>query len=126
MEDRPDAAMLQVAMRGARRAGSVEERTLRAADFFRMMLPWLVARGSLFKSIFTGRSATAVRQMAATAEEESPASRLNKVASIPSVSGLAVYRQWLEEAAELAGAPVSLDDKVTAAAQKRGGMRPWA
>ena len=75
-------------------------------------MPWLKVHTATFNSLFTGKIARAAKELAAVADEESPASALNRLAAIASVSGLNPQRKWIEAVAAEAGAPLSTTETV--------------
>jgi superfamily I DNA/RNA helicase len=105
--DRPDAGSLHMALNLGRRTGSPATVARYQAEMLRIVFPWLRSHSAVLNDLFSGRAAKAAREIAALAEEESPAALLNKAALIAPVSGINIPRRWIEMAAQEAGVPVS-------------------
>lgn len=116
--ERSEGSMLNPALILLERGGGPEVQIKNLAKVCERILPWLVSRGSAFRSIFTGKAAVAARAIASLVEEESIPSRLNKAAGIASVSGLSAPRKWIEKAAEMSGAALSASEGLAVSAQE--------
>lgn len=117
LSERTDAAPIKPILRKAQMPGAPVTVVRRQAEMFQEVMPWLRTRTGAFNGIFTGRAAKAAREVATIAGEESPASLLNKAATVAPVSGLTLLRKWVEQAAAAAGAPVSATESVLVDAQ---------
>lgn len=118
LAERNDSGSIRAVIRRALQMTSPTPQAVeRWALAIKAVMPWLKVRSTLFNSLFTGRSTRAAREVAIIAEEESPASALNKLAGIAPVSGLMVTRKWIEVLAAEAGAPLSPTESVLADAQ---------
>ena len=76
------------------------------------LLIWLRSHSDVSRETFSGRSAKSVQLATLAMTEDSAASRLNKLAAIPSLSGLRVMSQWMTQASERLGAPLSTVEEV--------------
>ena len=106
--ERPDAALLHTPLSAVQRSGSPFDVMRRQANFFRIFLNWLRIHPAVFQGLFSdGRSAKTARQLALVAQEDSPASRLNKVAGVSPASSQTLIRKWIRDASIAAGVPLS-------------------
>lgn len=113
LADRPDAGSIRTAINKATRATSPTPIAISYwADALQATMPWLKTRSTIFNSLFTGKVARAARELAAVADEESPATVLNRLAAIAPVSGVTAVRKWIEVLAAEAGAPLSTTESV--------------
>lgn len=113
LADRPDAGSIRTAINKATRATSTTPIAISYwADAIQATMPWLKTRSTIFNSLFTGKVARAARELAAVADEESPATVLNRLAAIAPVSGVTAVRKWIEVLAAEAGAPLSTTESV--------------
>lgn len=113
LTDRPDAGSIRTVINKATRATSPTPIAISYwADAIQAALPWMKTRSTIFNGLFTGKVARAARELAAVADEESPAAVLNRLAAIAPVSGVTAARKWIEVMAAEAGAPLSTTESV--------------
>jgi len=104
--ERSDAARLKPLYRRAT-IGGPEQSVRNKAAFFDVLFPWLKKRPVVFRDLFAGRARRGAMQVAMVSEEEEPTARLNKLAAMPSATGRKRSRNWVMQAAALAGVPVT-------------------
>jgi superfamily I DNA/RNA helicase len=113
LAERPDAASIRTVINKATRATSPTPVAIGYwAEAIQATMPWLKTRTTIFNSLFTGKVARAARELAAVADEESPATVLNRLSAIAPVSGVTAPRKWIELLAANAGAPLSTTESV--------------
>ena len=119
--DNPTAVTLKPAFQRAVRPGAPATQIHIVAHFFSVLMPWMKIHTPVIQGAFPGRSGMAARSLATACQEKSSASRLNKIATIAPVSGLATLRKWAEEAASVAGVPLQpIEGALADAAQAKG------
>ena len=109
LETKPDLGVVENKMRMALHRGSPDDVFLHLGKAIQHAFDLLGNRPSLFRELFpTGKQWRLASTLDSIARESSPASRLNKLAGVTFASGpMAVLKKWLQEAAELVGAPLS-------------------
>ena len=118
LAERQDSASIKTPLKKALSATSPTQiGIVYWANAFQEVMPWLKTRSTVFNGLFTGKVARAAKELAAVAQEESPAARLNKLAGITPVSGMTATRKWVETLAAEAGAPLSDTESVLVDAQ---------
>jgi len=105
---------LKAPFKQALRQGAPTEVAKRQTEFLTRFLPRLRSKAQVMRGLFEGRGYRAIMAVAAAVESDSPMETLHKCAGISPVSGVQILRKWLEEAANMAGVPVSELDSVSA------------
>ena len=106
LSERTDAKQFTALFRKLQLGGAPLDVAERQAKLVVHVMPWLKTR-PLFRSTFQGKANTAGRQLAEAVALEAPDEQLRALASISPVSGVTAPRKWIQEAAALAGSPVS-------------------
>lgn len=82
------------------------------AKMFRVLLLWLRNHHEASRNLFTGRAAKAVQTAILAINEDDFGARLNKLASIPSLSGLSAPHSWMGAASERLGVSLSPAEEI--------------
>ena len=115
--DRPDAGTIKSKYRLIEQLDPS-----RKARFIEDLMVWLRHRSALMRDVFPKRVYTSAVKVAAACEEEDVATRVQKLAIVPTSSGLSTMFRWVKQTAEVLGAPPDTVDVVAAEAEGARGI----
>lgn len=116
--ERKDSTRLKIGWKRAIRPGSPDEMFVRGGEFIQHLMPWLRRRQQLMRDLFTGKAYQAALKLTQAVNESDASAKLNKIAAIPSASGLRIPRKWNSEAAKAVGAALTDTESVMVDAEE--------
>ena len=84
------------------------------AKFIEELMVWLKHRSTLMRDVFPGRIYSNATKVAVAAAEDDILVRIQKLAIVPTSSGLSTMFKWVRKTAELLGSPPSTFEAVAA------------
>jgi len=97
---------LRISMARALRPGNINATFDHRVNFYEIFFRWASTHVSEINEVFAGKTRRSMRTAIHTYGEEDSSLVVNRLASLPSLSGTTVTRRWLKNAAVLVGAPV--------------------
>lgn len=91
----------------AMKPGPPKDTALTKASFLEYLFGKLGAKQQILNEMFGGKALKPARAIANLVKDESPTSRINKLAALAPVSGWTLGKKWLAKAAEICGVPIS-------------------
>jgi len=84
------------------------------ARFIEEFMVWIKRRTTLMRDVFPGRTYANAAKVAAACEEPDLETRMQKLAVVPTSSGLSSMFKWVRKGAELLGAPAPTVEAISA------------